>query len=750
MSSDLLRINTEMLKENQSIFKQSANNFNNRAYSTFKSSYLNNSSDSYVRQMSRELNTLYNKISKGYTLINKWWSDYNQEITTNEKLLNIKCASTIDPDKAKITASFSSVINRGDFSSSKTTVSSSFVSMANIVNEVAIDSQVGIDEIDPKELARMASARVLATNSLLLEIINNNKSLGEEVLDAFKKTAATYATFSVSVFEGLGKFFEGLVDLGRMATTAFATPKLLLGDLIGGTISLASGKEWKSRTKMAWQDTMGFVAKDHVGNFFDNLYENNPVFKTLKANTPGFKYVRGAGCIIGEWVPDIALTVLSGGSYSGVIAAKKGVTLSTKAPKVLKGLKTLGSKAIKGYEYLNNIPDKIFLTGAKKIGTLGNKLSSNILKNISFPKIFSNINVRSQKGFLRIPFTKSQLKKNIKNANTVHKQEAEAINDWIKNKEYYLKQGETLKKYLKNRNISVVQLKNKDDVINYFGDSKLYLLQKLKQLESSSNLPNTDRQILSHLRTKYENVSISDLDVPEMMNNLSKYLTKSELNKALDLANNGLCEKMASSYSYKQKAAIHNYTAMGGFEINGWLNNASRGSRRFRDMYKDINDIQDRISGAHVKNLRFNKDLPSSEGSILDYLDSVISSANYDKPIETYRGLKSLYSNGIKIDPAKLKPGDVIEAGPGYSSSSVIPENSYSHSSNKTGYDIVLKTIVPPNSGTGVYIENISGISNYGQTEMLLKRNPKFIITDAPYIENINGTLKTVLECVIQ
>ena len=93
---DTIHINMTLLKQNQTIFEQKEKDFHNRTYSTFKSSYLNNSSDIYVRQMSNELNILYNKISKGYALINKWWSNYNDSVLNNEELLKLQCDMSID------------------------------------------------------------------------------------------------------------------------------------------------------------------------------------------------------------------------------------------------------------------------------------------------------------------------------------------------------------------------------------------------------------------------------------------------------------------------------------------------------------------------------------------------------------------------------------------------------------------------------------------------------------------------------
>ena len=56
--SDICKINVSMLKSYEKDFKTELNNFNNKTYTTFSSSYLKNCSDAYVRRMSNELQTL--------------------------------------------------------------------------------------------------------------------------------------------------------------------------------------------------------------------------------------------------------------------------------------------------------------------------------------------------------------------------------------------------------------------------------------------------------------------------------------------------------------------------------------------------------------------------------------------------------------------------------------------------------------------------------------------------------------------
>ena len=85
---DVFKINVPMLKSYEKDFNDELNNFNNKTYTTFSSSYLNHCSDPYVRRMFNELQTHYNVIKKGYENIDKWWSDYNANIDGLENYLS--------------------------------------------------------------------------------------------------------------------------------------------------------------------------------------------------------------------------------------------------------------------------------------------------------------------------------------------------------------------------------------------------------------------------------------------------------------------------------------------------------------------------------------------------------------------------------------------------------------------------------------------------------------------------------------
>lgn len=86
--SEINRINVTGLKAYQCRFENEKNNFNNSTYTTFKSSYLSNCSDSKINTMKNKLDELYRRIEVGYNKIYAWWEHYLQDIEGIENTLS--------------------------------------------------------------------------------------------------------------------------------------------------------------------------------------------------------------------------------------------------------------------------------------------------------------------------------------------------------------------------------------------------------------------------------------------------------------------------------------------------------------------------------------------------------------------------------------------------------------------------------------------------------------------------------------
>lgn len=324
------------------------------------------------------------------------------------------------------------------------------------------------------------------------------------------------------------------------------------------------------------------------------------------------------------------------------------------------------------------------------------------------------------------------------------------INNYMKNIDQYSKNGISLEDCLELNNVKVFNSSSKLEAAETFGDFKLYLLEKTKKKLSNSFLSNKSREEISSLVQYYENsFSVGDINAEKMYLEFSKYLNNNDKTEARRIFESGMAESFARKLTDKQLASIFNYTKLGGYEINAWLNDTvldlSNGPVKARSKYSSLEEIQNIISGHMVSEGQSNKVFPSSEGSIIDALDSLISSAKYSDAIVTYRGLKGLYDGNTKINPIFLNIGDSFTS-QGYQSSSVVLKNSFG---KKEGYNIILKIIVPPKSGTAAYIENLSGVSGYNQMEMLIKRNAKMTVVGDIEYKRINGKLKTIIPVIV-
>ena len=150
------------------------------------------------------------------------------------------------------------------------------------------------------------------------------ENVGSIVSDALKKTGATVGTAAVSLVEGIGKFGEAIVDAGATILIGAVSIVTLVVDGGGYLYSNITGKQWHSATIAMWNATKAFVAKKHVANWFDSLYENSAAGKWLKTNAFFFNNVREVSSGIGYTVGIIGLTLLTGG-VGGIAGGTAGV-----------------------------------------------------------------------------------------------------------------------------------------------------------------------------------------------------------------------------------------------------------------------------------------------------------------------------------------------------------------------------------------------------------------------------------------
>lgn len=330
---------------------------------------------------------------------------------------------------------------------------------------------------------------------------------------------------------------------------------------------------------------------------------------------------------------------------------------------------------------------------------------------------------------------------------------SQKTNFYIKYISYFSGEGISISDFYKNFGIDTKVLSSNLDMAEFFGDRKLFLLESLKQKMNGLSVGSNEYDEISKLVSKYSKMSVADIDVTQMELEAKRFISSSDLLKCSNFKADNILTNV--NCTYEELASIFNYTNSGGYEINSWLFDGSIYGKSTRGRYKTISDIQDAISGyAVVRNypdgsyyINRNRTFSSSNGSILDKLDSILKKGNYDDAVVIYRGTGDIYDGNVRLNVEDLRIGDSFSSS-GYQSSSALLEKCYGVT--RADKNTILQIIVPPNSGVGAYIENLSGCPNYCQAEFLLKRNAKMTIVGDIYKRVINGIEKTIVPVVVQ
>jgi hypothetical protein len=88
MVYDNNNINVTILNQALISLIKEQENFNNVTYSSFKNSYIYNSTDMVIKGISTKLDFLYKEIEHDYTILIKWFSDYLNNIKSIELYLS--------------------------------------------------------------------------------------------------------------------------------------------------------------------------------------------------------------------------------------------------------------------------------------------------------------------------------------------------------------------------------------------------------------------------------------------------------------------------------------------------------------------------------------------------------------------------------------------------------------------------------------------------------------------------------------
>ena len=176
------------------------------------------------------------------------------------------------------------------------------------------------------------------------------QSVGAAIAKGVQTVVSTVLVGVQSLVKGVGQFVEALVDVCALVVGGVAsifTGIYDLGQAIHGGIT---GSDWSSSTKAMWSDGfMPFVGKDHVGGWFDALYETGygqwlNEYSAIKSDSIGANILSGIGYVAGL----VALTIATLGIGTAVSGAASAGTTATGAISAagVKGVMTLGTQAM--------------------------------------------------------------------------------------------------------------------------------------------------------------------------------------------------------------------------------------------------------------------------------------------------------------------------------------------------------------------------------------------------------------------
>ena len=225
---------------------------------------------------------------------------------------------------------YSEIYTAGD---NTATVNSNLTSVIGIYNSY----QTGDVDISKLELAASgldssATSTSLSTESATIDKEKQkwwesffdwcNDAAGN-VLLFLSDVAACVANFAVSIFQGIFKLIEGVVD----AIAALGSALVVGGSALINVFSSAIFNKEVIDIDSIINSTMAFVSKDYVGSIFDSFYENTKIGKWISArsimhNTKFEEIIEGIGTWVGIGSIAVVATILTGGgALAGGIAA---------------------------------------------------------------------------------------------------------------------------------------------------------------------------------------------------------------------------------------------------------------------------------------------------------------------------------------------------------------------------------------------------------------------------------------------
>ena len=607
----------------------------------------------------------------------------------------------------------------------------------------------------------------------------------DNVLD---RVNATVTLAETSLVEGVADFGESIVDALMNVGAGLVSISVVAGGVI-------TGSDWQSDLEDLWDQTKSFVAVDHVGNFFDDMYENTSFGTWLKDEAYGFDTVRNVSKEVGNVVGTVGVSFLTMGVVSPfVVAGISGFGKGTEqafgeGASTVEGLAAgVGTGLWDGLQFF--VGGKIgstalFGEGGKFLTGAGSKaINTKLLNSIS--RVALDGLDGGAEGFIQ-PLISSIYKDGYydDNGNYIKFQSSdnfltkygEIFNDYggAKNVLTNAFIGSALSglgevfdlntKYnnLKSGTESDVKLNDISEgdipTVKLFDEAITEELATIKNNTSNSlNFTNQSeiaayfddpkQFFVSKLDSIYKNAKSPSLQ--EKISNLADYIKSTpvrdidfsliydDYSKYLSRSDRKTLKKLMMNdkinhYTDTEQDLIQAYTHVAGPALTAYLRKTTTMFEGHPFDGTNYSAMSSYIGRGFEDISKFDNLYKYTDLSkFINKMDSIIEKSSPLKDnITVYRGVDGLFLNGEKISTFDI--GQTFDDS-AFISTSLIPRNI----ANRRP---ILLEIEVPKGTKAAYLEKYTGVKNYGQQELLLGRNNKFEITSLPRFNEENGQM---------
>lgn len=615
----------------------------------------------------------------------------------------------------------------------------------------------------------------------------NVAPIANKIDNVLDRVNATVTLAETSLAEGIADFGESIVDALMNVGAGIVSIPVVAGGVI-------TGSDWQSDLEDLWDQTKSFVAVDHVGNFFDDMYENTSFGTWLKDEAYGFDTVRNVSKEVGNVVGTVGVSLLTFGVVSPfVVAGISGFGKGTEqafgeGASTVEGLAAgVGTGLWDGLQFF--VGGKIgstvlFGEGGKFLtGTLGKSINTKLLNSIS--RVALDGLDGGADGFIQ-PLIASIYKDGyydeagnyieFQNSDNFLTKYGKIFNDYggaksvltnafvgsalsglgevfdLNTKYNNLKAGKESDVKLNNSEGSIPTVKLFDDAITeklrpiestasnakvftnqseiaaYFDDSKQFFVSKLESIYGKTKDSALQEEILN-LANYIKSTPVRDIDFSLIYDDYSKCLSRSDRKTFKRI----LMNDKINTYTDTEQDLIQAYTHSAGPALTAYLRKTTTMFEGHPFDGTSYSDIREYIGRSFEDISKFDKLYQYTDLSkFINKMDSIIEkSPPLKENITVYRGVDGLFLNGDKISTFDV--GQTFDDS-AFVSTSLIPRNI----ANRRP---ILLEIEVPKGTRAAYLEKYTGVTGYGQQEVLLGRNNKFEITSLPRFNEENGQM---------